>query len=374
MKKKMTQFTSPFKRLRYLFLTGANWQVSAIAIATIPLTTHIATAQVITEPVTASTAIAQATEQTLVLCETNNTAIRVYQKGTDTFMRAFNRQQGQVFMNDTPTELGDMPNATSYRNLLGELSITVLANNSADDCSISISNQSAENGTLLVDNRLTDSPQITPIETPADAAVTGTLSYRARIRLLPGAVVTTQLVNLTEGTTIAEQTITTAGEQVSIPFTLSYNPSDILPGHRYVVKANIVVEDELRWTTAEDYPVITQRSPLTADVQLVMANSTKEPSIQPVPSESDSTLPSDVEQAVIAALSDSVGAAEVVVTNYSAETWPDGCLGLSIPDELCLTALTEGWRVEVLDTATNLTYIYRTNENGAAVRLERAAE
>lgn len=374
MKKKMTQFTSPFKSLRYLFLASANWQVSAIAIATIPLTTHIATAQVITKPVTASTAIAQATEQTLVLCETNNTAIRIYQKGTDTFMRAFNRQQAQVFMNDTPTELGEMPNATSYRNLLGELSVTVLANNSADDCSITISSQSAENGTLLADNRLTDSPQITPIETPADAAVTGTLSYRARIRLVPGAVVTTQLVDLTEGLTIAEQTITTTGEQVPIPFTLSYNPSDIFPGHRYVVKANIVVEDELRWTTAEDYPVITQRSPLTADVQLVMADSNKEPSIQPVPSESDSTLPSDVEQAVIAALPDSVGAAEVVVTNYSAETWPDGCLGLSSPGELCLTALTEGWRVEMLDTATNLTYVYRTNENGAAVRLESEAE
>ncbi|MEL7360385.1 MAG: hypothetical protein AAFN40_28140, partial [Cyanobacteria bacterium J06560_6] len=175
MKKKMTQFTSPFKSLRYLFL--------ASAIASIPLSNKVATAQ----SVTASTAIAQATEQTLLLCETNNTAIRIYQKGTDTFMRAFNRQQGQVFMNDTPTELGEMPNATSYRNLLGELSITVLANNSADDCSIIISDQSAENGTLLVDNRLTDSPQITPIETPADAAVTGTLSYRARIRLVPGA-------------------------------------------------------------------------------------------------------------------------------------------------------------------------------------------
>ncbi|MEO0646342.1 MAG: hypothetical protein AAFZ17_09360 [Cyanobacteria bacterium J06650_10] len=49
-------------------------------------------------------------------------------------------------------------------------------------------------------------------------------------------------------------------------------------------------------------------------------------------------------------------------------------MGLSSPDELCLTALTEGWRVEVLDTAANLTYVYRTNENGAAVRLESEAE
>ncbi|MEL6322455.1 MAG: hypothetical protein AAFQ57_17705, partial [Cyanobacteria bacterium J06626_14] len=132
----MTQFTSPFKSLRYLFLAGA--------IASIPLSNKVATAQ----SVTASTAIAQATEQTLVLCETNNTAIRLHQEGADTFMRAFNRQQSRVFMDNRLTELGAMPNATSYRNLIGDLDITVLASNSADDCSIIISDQSAENGTL----------------------------------------------------------------------------------------------------------------------------------------------------------------------------------------------------------------------------------
>ncbi|MEO0377662.1 MAG: YbaY family lipoprotein, partial [Cyanobacteria bacterium P01_A01_bin.17] len=200
----MTQPTRRFKSLRYLFLAGA--------VATIPLSNNFATAQLVTAPVTASTAIAQSTEQTLLLCETNNTAIRIYQEGADTFMRAFNRQQSRVFMDNRLTELGDMPNATTYRNLLSELSVTVLASKSADDCSITISNQPAEDGRLLVDNRLTDSPQITPIETPADTAVTGTLSYRTRIRLLPGAVVTTQLVNLTEGSVIAEQTITTTGE------------------------------------------------------------------------------------------------------------------------------------------------------------------
>ena len=351
-----------FKRLSYLLLTSTLF-------TSVFSHTTLGSAKSLTK----STAVVQTAEQTLILCETDGTAVRIYEKGIDTFMRAFNRRQKRVFMNDTAVGLGEMPNATSYRNLLGELSVTVLASKSADECSILINGQASENGRLLVNNRTaggsTDS-QITPIETRADDAVTGTISYRARIGLQPGAIVTSQLINLTTGQSLAEQTITTTGEQVPIPFTLAFNPSDIVPGHRYVIKANIFVDDELRWTTDTDYPVITQRSPLTADLLLVMTDSSTDPNIQPVPSKGAVVLPESVEQAVKAAFTNQVGATQFTIANYSRETWSDGCLGLGRPDEGCLSALTEGWKVNLLDSTTNLTYIYRTNENGSAVRLE----
>lgn len=51
-----------------------------------------------------------------------------------------------------------------------------------------------------------------------------------------------------------------------------------------------------------------------------------------------------------------------------AETWPDGCLGLAKPDEFCTQALVEGWRIVVTDGSQ--TWVYRTDENGRAIRLE----
>lgn len=52
--------------------------------------------------------------------------------------------------------------------------------------------------------------------------------------------------------------------------------------------------------------------------------------------------------------------------SVTAQTWPNGCLGLATQDELCTMALVEGWQIEV-STGDSLA-IYRSNENGTAVR------
>ncbi|PZD73989.1 hypothetical protein C1752_01867 [Acaryochloris thomasi RCC1774] len=79
-------------------------------------------------------------------------------------------------------------------------------------------------------------------------------------------------------------------------------------------------------------------------------------------------LPDEVANQVKAQLSEELGVTSLQVKAYSRETWSDGCLGLGGPAEACLAALTEGWQVEVMDTATGQSYVYRTTLNGDSVR------
>jgi hypothetical protein len=51
------------------------------------------------------------------------------------------------------------------------------------------------------------------------------------------------------------------------------------------------------------------------------------------------------------------------------QTWPDGCLGLAKPGELCTQALVQGWRIILTDKQK--TWVYRTDSSGANLRLER---
>ncbi|MCA2937824.1 MAG: hypothetical protein IM319_01090 [Microcystis sp. M113S1] len=51
------------------------------------------------------------------------------------------------------------------------------------------------------------------------------------------------------------------------------------------------------------------------------------------------------------------------------QTWPDGCLGLAKPGELCTQALVQGWRIILTDKQK--TWVYRTDSSGTNLRLER---
>lgn len=63
-----------------------------------------------------------------------------------------------------------------------------------------------------------------------------------------------------------------------------------------------------------------------------------------------------------------VNPAEIEVSETTARTWPDGCLGLAKSDEICTQALVEGWLVTVSDG--DLTWVYRTDNTGFTLRLE----
>lgn len=102
-------------------------------------------------------------------------------------------------------------------------------------------------------------------------SVTGTITYRQRIALLPGAAISLKLLDVSRQDAtpvISEQTITTAGEQVPIPFKLIFNPAKIQASHSYTVRAEIRMHNELVFTTTKSYFVITNGYP--REVELVL--------------------------------------------------------------------------------------------------------
>ena len=180
-------------------------------------------------------------EQTILLCETEDTTARVYTQGSDIFMRAYDRQQRRVFLDDAPTVIEDLSEGSSYRNLLGDVDVLVAARGASRICSISVRDELDEDGRLLADNR-------------------------------------------------------------------------------------------------------------------------------------EYALPSNIEQAVRSAIAAEVdGNTTFELGDYNRQTWPDSCLGLAEPEEICAAVLTEGWQVEMIDASTQQTYLYRTNETGSAVRLDESS-
>jgi uncharacterized lipoprotein YbaY len=97
--------------------------------------------------------------------------------------------------------------------------------------------------------------------------LTGTVTYRQRIALPSGSVVEVQLQDVSRADAaaqvIATQIITTTGENVPIPFTLTYDPAQIDPRFTYALSARITVNGELRWINTEQVAVLTRDAPLT---------------------------------------------------------------------------------------------------------------
>ncbi len=94
----------------------------------------------------------------------------------------------------------------------------------------------------------------------APASLRGTVAYRERIALPPGATVTVRLIDVSladaPSRTIAETTIRPRG-QVPVPFVLRYNDRDIRPRRSYALSAEIRDRDRLLFTTTTRYSVLT---------------------------------------------------------------------------------------------------------------------
>ncbi len=97
--------------------------------------------------------------------------------------------------------------------------------------------------------------------------LTGTVTYLQRVALPPGSVIEVQLQDVSRADVAAEviasQTITTAGENVPIPFLLSYDPLQIDSLNEYALSVRIHVEGQLQWINTERYAVLTRGAPIT---------------------------------------------------------------------------------------------------------------
>ena len=122
----------------------------------------------------------------------------------------------------------------------------------------------------------------TPTAAPnANASVIGTVTYRERIALSPGAVVTVQLRDTSlmdvASELIAEQVITNPG-QVPIAFEVRYNEDDINPRNTYSIQARITESDgRLAFINDTAYDVITRGNPTRVDMVLVIVQPPPDP-------------------------------------------------------------------------------------------------
>ena len=107
-----------------------------------------------------------------------------------------------------------------------------------------------------------------------NASVTGSVSYRERLALTPGAALVVELRDVSYADApaplIARQTISGPG-QVPIKFEVRYNRQDINPRNTYGLSARIVESDgRLAFTNDTAYDVITRGNPDKVDMLLVL--------------------------------------------------------------------------------------------------------
>lgn len=111
------------------------------------------------------------------------------------------------------------------------------------------------------------------------AQVTGTLMYRERIALPPGAVAEIWLLDTSlvdsPARTIDHQEIEAPGSP-PIPFALEYDPQQIEQRMQYSVRATIRHDGQLLFTSDTHYPVLTRGAGDTVDIMLIMVDPTIE--------------------------------------------------------------------------------------------------
>lgn len=102
---------------------------------------------------------------------------------------------------------------------------------------------------------------------PASTTVSGNVTYRERIALPPDAIVQVTLESVDAPIEVlAEQTIETKGKQVPIPFSLNYNTSSIREDISYVIRARILVDQQLRFAGDVAYPTTPHQKPEKVEV------------------------------------------------------------------------------------------------------------
>ena len=107
---------------------------------------------------------------------------------------------------------------------------------------------------------MTESSELTGI-------LTGTDTYLQRVAMPAASQIEHQLQDDSRADApaqiLASQTITTTGENVPIPFTLSYDPAQIDPRFTYALSVRITTDGQLRWINTEHHGVLTRGAPFS---------------------------------------------------------------------------------------------------------------
>ena len=113
---------------------------------------------------------------------------------------------------------------------------------------------------------------LTSVNAGESNQVTGSVTYRERIALTPGARVEVKLLDVSlqdvAAKVIAEQTIEVT-HQVPISFSLVYDPAEIDERMSYAVRATIYDGNKMLFTTDRHYPVLSRGKGNEVDLVLV---------------------------------------------------------------------------------------------------------
>lgn len=113
---------------------------------------------------------------------------------------------------------------------------------------------------------------------PGTVVLTGTVRYSERVALPPGSVLTVELRSVPVGDVppaiISQYQYTTNGENVPLPYTLTYNSGDLERNTEYGLFAQLHVDGELRFITTSSYPIAVGRDEASGIDVLLTATST----------------------------------------------------------------------------------------------------
>ncbi|HET6616881.1 MAG TPA: YbaY family lipoprotein [Gemmatimonadota bacterium] len=110
-----------------------------------------------------------------------------------------------------------------------------------------------------------------PRATIMPSTVRGTVSYRERIAMPPGAVLEVSLVDVSRAdasaTVVGDVVLDNPGN-VPVAFEIPYDASAIDQRRSYTVRARILVDGQPRWVSATQNPVLTQGNDNQVDIML----------------------------------------------------------------------------------------------------------
>jgi uncharacterized lipoprotein YbaY len=185
---------------------------------------------------------------TLIFSQTPDYAVRVFTENGLPRMNLFNKATGMAELLRASTIIQSFPEATLY------------------------SHSGIMQPTLDVEVTTDGSQTITVNDTMLEGydQITGTVAYLPRIALPPNAIVEITLADVSRADApmevIASQTLVLGNRQVPVPFELVYDPTQIEERLTYAVRARILVDGELRFTSTSVIPVITQDNPTEVEI------------------------------------------------------------------------------------------------------------
>ena len=120
----------------------------------------------------------------------------------------------------------------------------------------------------------------------AQATVTGTASYRERIFLPAGAVFEVKIEDVSRADAPAQVIGRLQREpagQVPIDFEIAYDPDAVIEAHSYSLRARILVDGRLLFTTDQAYPVLTRGA--GRELELLLRRVSSQPAVGAAPLE-----------------------------------------------------------------------------------------